>query len=491
MPKKVEWKGKRAMTTLWAIRLGATLLSGASLIIGAGSASAAPLTAADILSQFNAVVFGNFTSTSDVEGRLVVGGSMTGGGTFNIKPGSAAASSFAALTVYGSELSGGSFNINNGGGVAIAGSNSGTFNLNGGGTAYVGGSNTGGLNNSSGIGSITVGGSNSGTLAAGASSSVFVGGNNSSNVSIAGSGSVSVLGNNSSTISLSKGGTVYAGTSSGSINVDGGSGTVGLNGNNTGNVTLNGGGSVAIAGNTGNVSLNGGSLVYTGTQTGNLNINNGATAKQVANANVQVPPTPASPLPDFKSTFQVPLTALSTQLAGATANSSVVSSNGAISFNAKPDATGTAVFNIGTSLFANNATVTINLDGATSVIINVSVDGCSGGVNCGYTFPGSVHFNSPTTYADSVLWNFANATGINFATEFGGTVLAPYAAVSNSTPIDGTVIANSFTGNGEIHNYSYTGSVNAGLAVPEPGSLLIVGTGLAALGFIRRSRRAG
>ncbi len=46
----------------------------ASLMAAAGPAHAGPLSDSDIFSQFNAVVFGNFSSTSDVEGRTVVGG---------------------------------------------------------------------------------------------------------------------------------------------------------------------------------------------------------------------------------------------------------------------------------------------------------------------------------------------------------------------------------------------------------------------------------
>jgi choice-of-anchor A domain-containing protein len=102
----------------------------------AGQARAATtlpsLSAADILSQFNAVVTGNFTSTSDVEGRLAVGGNMTGGATFNLNP-EATASAYGAVNVYGN-VSSGNYNVNNAGKVDVKGTNSGTFNLNGGGS---------------------------------------------------------------------------------------------------------------------------------------------------------------------------------------------------------------------------------------------------------------------------------------------------------------------------------------------------------------------
>ena len=78
---------------------------------------------------------GDFSSTSDVEGRTVVGGNLTGGATFDLAPGSAAASSFASLTVYGNATYGGNANVVNGSGVTIAGSNNVNFNLNSGGKA--------------------------------------------------------------------------------------------------------------------------------------------------------------------------------------------------------------------------------------------------------------------------------------------------------------------------------------------------------------------
>lgn len=475
--------------TRWAAFLG-----GAALAMSAGPALAAPLSALDIFKQFNVVTFGNFTSSADVEGRALIGGNMTGGATFDLRPASAAASSFSALTVYGNETSGGSFNVLNGGGVAIGGSNAGNFSLTGGGNVTVGGSNSGTLNASSGSGAVVVGGGNSGVLTAGGGGSVFVGGNNTANLTVNGAGSATVLGSNAATVSLANGGSVYAGsnTGNGNINVNGASGTVALAGSNAGQLTLNAGGSVKIAGDTGNINMNGGAVTYTGNRTGNLNLNGGATATKVANAGVTAPATPSTALPAFSS-VQAPLTALSSQLAGLAANSTVKVAGSSIAFNATPDLTGTAVFSVNTSLFSPNSTVSISVGSASSVIINVNVDSCSG-TSCAYNFLSSVNFTNPTSYADDVVWNFVNATGLSFANEFGGSVLAPLAAVSNAGPIDGTLVANSFTGGGELHSYAYTGSFLTGgnsvpATVPEPGTLVLLGGGMAALWAFRRRRR--
>ncbi len=220
--------------------------------------------------------------------------------------------------------------------MTIAGFNTVSFSLNGGGSAYLGGANTGNLTLQNGTGSVTVGGANGGTLLIGQGGSVFIGAANS-----------------------------------GAINANG-SASVAIKGNNTANITMNGGGSVAVNGNnSGTISLNGGTLTYTGKQTGNLN--GGGKAIQTASLNLAAP---TSTLPSFASTFQAPLTNLSKQLDALAANSIATSSNNAVTFNAKPNSTRTAVFDINSSVLKPNSTVTINLDGATSVIINVVVDGC-------------------------------------------------------------------------------------------------------------------
>jgi choice-of-anchor A domain-containing protein len=446
---------------------GRTWLAGKSRAVGlalsivsmtVASAHAGTLSAANIFSQFDAVIFGNFSSSADVEGRTVIGGDLIGGATFNNNPAGVAASSFSALSVYGNATSGGNFNINNGGGLAIAGTNNVSFNMNGGGSAYVGGSNSG-------------------------------------NLSFSGSATVAVGGANSGTLMLNSGGSVYTGANTGTIGA-GSSTSVQINGNNGANLNMNGGGTVALNGsNTGTISLNGGSLTYTGSQSGNLNVNGGATATKVASLNLTAP---TSTLGSFASTFQTQLTALSTQLNGVAANSTTHASNGALAFNAAPDATGTAVFDVNSSLFSPNSTVTINVAGATSIIINVNVDSCIA-TNCAFALPNSLNFLNPTGYAATVLWNFVNATSLNFPTEFGGSVLAPLASVTNSSPIDGTLVAASYTGNGEIHSRPYTGTlpngalqvvVSSGNSVPapEPASILVVSIGLAGLAAIRRRR---
>jgi choice-of-anchor A domain-containing protein len=342
-----------------------------------GRAAATTLTDSQIFSQFNAVIFGNFNASSEVEGRTVVGGNVTSGSNFTIKSG-LNPSSFGALSVYGSVTDSGVLNIDNGGSVAIAGSNSAKFNLNNGGSAYVGGTNNGTLQ------------------AAG------------------GSSALTVIGTNNGALSLANGGSVYVGNGNAGNITSNGSATLGINGGTSGSVSMNSGSTLSLnGGNTGTIELNGGSLTYAGSE-GSVTKINGGSVTQVASVNLTAP---TSTLGSFATTFLTPLTQLSTQLSGVAANSIASSSSGAVTFNAAPNSSGVAVFNINSSLFSGASSVTINLDGATSVIINVNVDSCSTNV-C--TFAPTANFLNPTDYASAVLWNFVNATNLNFTTEFGG-----------------------------------------------------------------------
>ena len=265
--------------------------------------------------------------------------------------------------------------------------------------------------------------------------------------------------------------------------------TLGINGNTSGTLSLNSGSTLSLNGNnTGTIVLNGGALNYTGNEGNVTNVNDG-----IASKGVQPEPLGAHQyLGSFATTFQTPLTALSTQLNAVAANSTAWSSSGAVSFNATPNSSGVAVFDVNTSLFSGASSVTFNLDGATSVIINVNVSNCISNV-CAFS-PGSVNFlqgpvQGSTDYASMVLWNFVNATNLDFTTEFVGSVLAPDAAVTNSSPIDGTLVAASDTGSsaGELHNYSYTGTL-PGVPAPEPASLALIGTGLAGLAAVRHKK---
>ena len=378
-------------------------------VLAAPQARAQSLTASQILQEFNAVIFGNFASTSDVEGRTVIGGNLTNGATFNLDPStSEGTSALDALSVYGESTGTGSINIDNGGGVTVAGLNKATISLNGGSSVYIGGAN------------------------------------------------------------------------SGNITANGGAASIGINGNNTATVTANGGGTVSINGTSGNINGTTGTNVYLPSKkdkTGNIN-----------NATVHYGAVHLTdPLPNFSSTFQTPLTNLSSQLATVAANSTVTSKNGTLTFSATPNAQGQAVFDISASvLTAGNENVVFDTNGATTIVVDV--DASCNGSNCTISLPTSTNFLNPTVDASEIVWNFYNATTLNFGSEFGGTVLAPDASVTNSNPIDGDLIASAFGGGGELHDYPFIG--NLAFAVPEPATLGVMTVGLLGLVAVRRRRVA-
>jgi choice-of-anchor A domain-containing protein len=421
----------------------------AASVLAIGSARAQALTASQILDQFNAVVFGNFSSSADVDGRTVIGGNLTGAGTFYSSPASEAASTFAALSVYGASSGGGQLNIGSGGGVTVAGLNNATLSLNGGNSVFIGGANSGNISVTGAAAAIGIGGSNSGTINVSHGGAITIGGPNSGN----------------------------------GITVNGGTATIGINANNTAQITANGGGTIKINGTSGTISGSGTTNVYLpkrADKTGTIQ----DTTTHYGTVSVSAP---TNPLPNFASTVQAPLTTLSTQLEGLTGNSTVSSANGTTTFNAKPNASGQAIFNISASvLTAGNTNIVLDANAATTIIINVTAPCVN--TTCAIILPSSTNFGS-TTYAIDTLWNFYNATTLTLGSEFVGTVLAPGAAVSNGSPIDGDLVAASFSGTGELHNYAFAGNLNLGYAdqVPEPSTIALFSVGL--IGLIAATRR--
>jgi choice-of-anchor A domain-containing protein len=180
--------------------------------------------------------------------------------------------------------------------------------------------------------------------------------------------------------------------------------------------------------------------------------------------------------------FETAMNSLSTSLSTLTANSSLPTPGNNEVIAATPNAQGVAVFNISASDLAAIPSYKINLNGATSVIFNVS--------GTAVTF--NANDESGVTGANNIIWNFYQATSVNLGTQIAGTVLAPDANVTNGNQIDGDLIAYSWTGSGELHDYGFEGVLptDGGTPVPEPASLALLIGGIAAFGLLRRRHPA-
>ena len=224
-----------------------------------------------------------------------------------------------------------------------------------------------------------------------------------------------------------------------------------------------------------------------------LELNGGGTARiggtLSANANQGVKLTQQATLdPDFADRFplgvEAEFKATSASLASLAGVGATAIGNQLV-FAATPNSDGLTVYDIDLSVFSSVGELKFDLSGANSVIVNVS--------GLGGTFSDNfVGGDTPfAELASKVVWNFHEATALHFDTAIWGTVLAPFAHVTNATPIEGTLVANTVDLKGEMHVRPWQGVLPNGetpAAVPVPAALPLLGAGLGALAFLRRRR---
>lgn len=152
------------------------------------------------------------------------------------------------------------------------------------------------------------------------------------------------------------------------------------------------------------------------------------------------------------------------QLAAATADNGVilpVGQAGAAKFQVTTTpAGGVAVFQVSSAeLFGNGLVQQMELypGNASAIVINVTgstIDWSGAGDLVG-------DFTS-SLWRSRVIWNFPQATSINFGYHnMMGAVLAPYAAVTTAANMDGSVAVRALTTSAEIHQPTFVGDISA------------------------------
>ncbi|MBY0275295.1 choice-of-anchor A family protein, partial [Candidatus Binatia bacterium] len=204
------------------------------------------------------------------------------------------------------------------------------------------------------------------------------------------------------------------------------------------------------------LNLNAGSLRIGGTSNGRIvNYNGGGSL--IADPSLSVEPN-ATILKNASQT-----------IAGyASNNTATIPSGqpGALKFTVtSTNACGVAVFDVPGSVFSNGNVQQIELDpgSASTIVINVS------GTSINWTTGNMVSQFTSTFWRARVLWNFHQATSINFnSRNMMGAVLAPLANVSTTGNIDGSIAANSLTTSSEVHLPTFVGNPECTSPTPTP-----------------------
>jgi choice-of-anchor A domain-containing protein len=254
-----------------------------------------------------------------------------------------------------------------------------------------------------------------------------------------------------------------------------------------------------IGGSVQDVDFNGtpGNLIVGGNLNNHINVNSNNVTYGGTNPGGSSPATLDASLAagganDLHATLSVKLadltanlTALSNTLSGLTSLGTITSLNSPLDYSGATN--GYAVFTMTEAAFeqqnGNFDALFSGVPAGMTTIVNVLgadiVEG--GGANNNY-----VGGNQ------SVIWNFHDANSLSLK-GFHGSVLAVNADVTNSSAIEGSIVAKNFNLNGEVHLGTFAGTGNflaPPSGVPEPASWAMMLIGFGAVGAAMRRPRA-
>lgn len=147
------------------------------------------------------------------------------------------------------------------------------------------------------------------------------------------------------------------------------------------------------------------------------------------------------------------------------------------------------IFTITAAEFADtNHPIDIQAPAGSTIIVNVTGTNLALGTGIYYN---ENQNSGDSRLNDNILFNFADAQTVTINGQFNASLLAPFAVLTGSAQMGGNFIAAAIGQTGEVHNDEFTGTLPpppTTSQAPEPGSFVLMGSGLVALAGAMRRR---